>query len=57
MFKVFILMQYSCDNDKVIDVYTDEIIAQKQADYLNSRDNPDYFENDYAYIEVREVIE
>lgn len=57
MFKVFILMQYSCDNDKVIDVYTDETIAQKQADYLNSRDNPDYFENDYAYVEVREVIE
>lgn len=55
--RVAILMQYSCGNDKVIDVYADEIIAQKQADYLNSRDNPDYYENDYAYVETREMIE
>lgn len=49
--KVFILMQYSCDNDSIINVYLDETKAQTQADWLNSEDNPDYYVNDYAYVE------
>lgn len=55
--KVFILMQYSCDNDSIINVYLDETKARTQADWLNSEDNPDYYVNDYAYVESREVIE
>ncbi|WP_236526030.1 hypothetical protein [Escherichia coli] len=50
-------MQYSCDNDSIINVYSDETKAKTQADWLNSEDNPDYYVNDYAYVESREVVE